>query len=219
MQHKSPLLKSLIVGLVVAPLAGAIVAVESFSGQTGPGIVEAQQQTIATPTPIAPGTLVAGDAAIIQALALWVRRVGTIPPAATTGGRDTELSDCHSAKVNFTVTHGWCYASAPRLFYNVTQRTFKDPRTGQLFTFDATKRSLLAAGRADDVQLNLEPPTLPERHTAQNPAAVSMRCTPAQLQDITQHVQNLGLNAARSDSPIMQALFQEQALWWQKLCM
>jgi hypothetical protein len=31
-------------------------------------------------------------------------------------------------------------------------------------------------------------------------------------------VQNLGKNADRSDSPSMQALFRDEALFWQNLC-
>jgi hypothetical protein len=220
MQCKLLSLKSLIVGLVVVLLGCAIVALGSLSAQSGPGIAEAQQQKNAVPTPVPPGTEVPADPALLQALSAWVptaSAIRQISPAP--GGRDTELSDCHSGKVNFTVTHGWCYASAVRLFYNVSLDMFKDPRTGQIFTFDVVQSKLFAAGRADDVQQGLEPPTLPEKHAAKSPPeTVSMQCTKGQQQDINKHVQNLDKDAKRSDSPIMQALFTEQAQWWQNLC-
>jgi hypothetical protein len=197
----------------------AAAAVGLFSGQDGLSIAAAQQKKNPTSTPVPAGIEVPADPALLQTIATWAPTASTIKTSPTSGGRDTELSDCSSGKVNFTVTHGWCYASALRLFYNVTQRTFKDPRTGQLFTFDAVKGRLLAAGRVDDVQQGLEPPTLPEKHAAKNPPeTVSMQCTQGQLQDINKHVQNLRKNAARSDSPVMQTLFKEQAQWWQALC-
>jgi hypothetical protein len=211
-------LKPFIVGLVVVSLGCAVAAIGSFSGQNGLSIAAAQQKD-PPPVPVAAGTEVPADPALLKAIAVWEPTSSGIPIAAPTGGRNTHLLDCHSGRVNFTVTHGWCYASAAKLFFNVTQHTYKDPRTGQLFTYDPLSGKLFAKGRVDDIQQGLEPPSLPEKHAAKAPEPVSLQCTKGQLQDINKHVQNLGKNADRSDSPIMQALFKEQAQWWQNLCL
>jgi hypothetical protein len=210
-------LKPFIVGLVVVSLGCAVAAIGSFSGENGLSIAAAQQKNL-TPVPVPAGIEVPADPALLKAIAVWEPTKRGIPTSAPTGGRDTHLLDCHSGRVNFTVTHGWCYASAAKLFFNVTQETFKDPRTGQLFTYDKITGKLFAKGRVDDIQQGLEPPSLAEKHAANAPETVSQLCTTGQLQDINKHVQNLGKNADRSDSPIMQALFKEQALWWQSLC-
>jgi hypothetical protein len=214
-------LKPLIVGLVTVMVLGVVVvaAEESFSGQDGPDIAAAKKKDHVTPTPIPSGTEVPADPALLQALAAWVPTIANIPISATNGGRDTNRLDCHSGKVNFTVTHGWCFAGPTRLFFRVTQQTFKDPFTGQLFKFDAVKGKLFATDRVDDVQRDLEPPTLPEKHADRDPPErVSTRCTKALQQDIAKHVQNLGKNADRTDSPIMRALFVDESTFWQKLC-
>src|SRR5438105_13931185 len=119
-------LKPLIVGLVTVVVLGVTVAAGgSFSSLGGPNIAAAKKEDHPTPTPIPPGTEVPADPALLQAVAAWVPTIGNIPISATSGGRDTNRLDCHSGKVNFTVTHGWCFAGPTRLFFNVNPQNFK----------------------------------------------------------------------------------------------
>jgi hypothetical protein len=210
-------------GLVIVLVGCALVAAASFPRQTMPAAAAPAQLTLALPPP---GSEIPADPALLQALVNWLPSVSAIPPPSPTGGRDTELLDCHSGKVNLTVTHGWCFASPVRLFYNVSNITFLDPLTGQLFTFDAVQNKLLTAPRLDRVQQELEPPHLPEKHSAAGPnPRVTGHCTNGQdnqddnqQQDSDEHVRNSGKNADRSDSPVMQKFFREQAQWWRRLC-
>jgi hypothetical protein len=205
--------------------AGAIVVI----GCTLAVVASLPRQTMpaaAAAAPSTPGSEIPADPELLKAIADWLATVGTIPPSALAGGRDTEFLDCHSGKVNLTVTHGWCFASPVKLFYNVLERTFLDPLTGQLFTYDATQNKLFTATRGDHVQAELEPPHLPEKHFARMPnPPITGQCTNGQIdqddneqQDLDDHARNLGNNASRSDSPVMTTLFRDQAQWWRRLC-
>jgi hypothetical protein len=210
-------------GLVVVVIGFALAAAASFPRQTTPAAAAVAQQPLAAPVP---GSEIPADPAVLQALIQWLPSAVTIPPPAPTGGRDTAFLDCHSGKVNLTVTHGWCFASPVKLFYDALDLTFLDPLTGQLFTYDAAQNKLFTAPRRDHVQLELEPPHLPEKHSGgSSNQRVTGKCTNGQddqgdnqQQDVNDHVQNQNTNANRTDSPVMHTLFTEQAQWWNNLC-
>jgi hypothetical protein len=210
-------------GLMVVVIGCVLAAAALVPRQTLPAAAALAQQPLAPPVP---GSEIPADPAVIQALVTWLPSVATIPPPAPTGGRDTAFLDCHSGKVNLTVTHGWCFASPVKLFFNVVDLVFLDPLTGQLFTFDAAQGKLFTAPRRDHVQLELEPPHLAEKHSSNaHNQRVTGTCTNGQddqgdnqQQDVDDHVRNLGTNANRTDSPVMHSLFTEQAQWWNNLC-
>jgi hypothetical protein len=210
-------------GLLVVVIGCALAAAASFPRQTLPAAAAAGELGFAPPDA---GSEIPADPDVLRALVTWLPTAATIPPSAATGGRDTEFLDCHSGNVNLTVTHGWCFASPVKLFYNVLDRTFLDPLTGQLFTYDGAQNKLFTAPRKDRVQQELEPPHLTEKHTSkQHNPRVTGKCTKGQddpndnqQQDVNDHVKNMGSNATRTDSPVMHTLFTEQAQWWSRLC-
>ena len=156
------------------------------------------------------------DATLMDELARWwPSDARHIPGRRGRGGRETALEDCHSGKVNFPVTHGWCYVSELKLFYNIDDSNLLDPRTGQLLHYDPVQHKLLVVDAEVD---ELPAPRVLRGHAAGAPEPVSMQCTAQQQLDIQQHVQGLRTDAARTDSPVMQAFFTDEAHWWEQLC-
>ena len=156
------------------------------------------------------------DARLLDALARWwPSDARHIPGRRGRGGRETALEDCHSGNVNFPVTHGWCYVSELKLFYNIDDSNLLDPRTGQLLHYDPVQHKLFVVDAEVD---ELPAPRVLFRHAAGPPETVSMQCTSQQKADIQQHVQGLRADAARTDSPVMRGFFTNQAQWWEQLC-
>jgi hypothetical protein len=156
------------------------------------------------------------DATLMDALARWWPSAARQIPATHGGrGRESALDDCHSGKVNFPVTHGWCYVSELKLFYNIDDTDLLDPRTGQLLHYDPVQHKLLVVDAEVD---ELPAPRVLPRQSASAPETVSMQCTAQQKLDIQQHVQGLRADAARTDSPAMQGFFTNEAQWWEQLC-
>ena len=156
------------------------------------------------------------DATLMDELARWWPSAARqIPGRRGRGGRETAFEDCQSGKVNFPVTHGWCYVSELKLFYNIDDTSLLDPRTGQLLHYDPVQYKLLVVDAEVD---ELPAPRVLLRHSAGPPEMVSMQCTSQQTQEIQQHVQGLRADAARTDSPVMQGFFTDEARWWEQLC-
>jgi hypothetical protein len=183
---------------------------------------EVEDQSLAAADPVstldasASSQEVSVDAPLMDALARWwPSDARQIPATRGRRGRETALEDCHSGKVNFPVTHGWCYVSELKLFYNVDDGSLLDPRTGQLLHYDAVQHKLLVVDAEVD---ELPAPRVLRGHAAGAPEPVSMQCTAQQQLDIQQHVQGLRTDAARTDSPVMQAFFADEAHWWEQLC-
>jgi len=158
----------------------------------------------------------AADPALLQAVATWWSTARTIPTPAAAGARETALLDCLSGRVNFPLTHGWCYVSQLKLFYNISDRTFIDPRTGLVFSYDPSQDGFFQVNREVD-ELPGAPPVL-RLPPGTTPPPISMRCSAQQSQLIAAHIQGLNRIAARTDGPPMKALFTQQAQWWQSLC-
>jgi hypothetical protein len=158
----------------------------------------------------------AADPALLHAVATWWSAARNFPAPAAAGTRETALLDCRSGRVNFTVTHGWCYVSQLKLFYNISDRTFIDPRTGLAFRYDPSLDGFFQANLEVD-ELPGAPPVL-RLPPGTTPPPISTHCSAQQSQLIAAHIQGLNQNAARTDSPPMRALFTQQAQWWQGLC-
>ena len=156
------------------------------------------------------------DATLMDKLARWWPSAARqISAPRGRGGRETAFEDCHSGKVNFAVTHGWCYVSELKLFYNVDDASLLDPRTGQLLHYDPAQHKLVVVDAEVD---EMPAPRVLPRHSAGVPETVSMQCTSQQQLEIQQHVDGLRADAARTDSPVMQGFFTNEAQWWEQLC-
>jgi len=169
----------------------------------------------AAPQPIPSGPVVTTPA-FAQALLHWKPPDASSVGNSHAGQRETWFNECHSMKVNTTVTLGWCFSHELKLFYNIQTQRLLDPLTGRVFALGPTPGTLVELVAEEDDELGRPPTlTLPKGST---PGPLDLQCTPSQAAVVQQGAAGLTTNANRTDSPAMASLFSFEADWWSNYC-